>query len=170
MSLPLPGNLSRQNRAHRGASVRLALAAAAAAVVGSGFSSQAATYDWVPLTAGPFAWDEVAFDNWSQSGFPNAPEDIANVTQDIFESQIIQLNSQVTIGVLNIGDLNAVNTYTLDGGFVGSLVFDNGAAPAQLKQVATSAGDTILAPIFTTASLEIANDAVAPLTINGPVS
>lgn len=152
-------------------SARGLISAAVAAVLAGVSAAEAATYNWLQTAAGPFAWDNAGGQvNWSPAGFPTLAEDVVNLTTDLTESTLIELNQPVTVGVLNIGDLNATNTFTLGAGAAGVLAFNNGAVAAQLNQSANSAGDVILAPITIRGGLDTFNGSTQALTIAGPVS
>ncbi len=147
------------------------VALAVAATVAGTLSLRAATYDWAQMGPGTFAWNNANGElNWVTPGFPNAVGDVANITSDLFENQFIDLNTEITVGILNVGDFLTSNQFTLQPGLSGSLVFNNGAAPAQLNQTATSVGDVIIAPITTVGDLNISNAAVGSLIMNGLVA
>jgi fibronectin-binding autotransporter adhesin len=144
---------------------------AVAAALGRSFSAEAAIYDWTANLTGPFNWDNAGGqNNWSIAGFPNAALDVANLTNDLFESQFIDLNQTVTIGVLNIGDLDGLNTFTIQAGVAGSLNFNNGPAAAEINQVLSSAGDTIFANVSTSGGLNLSNASANSLVFNGALS
>src|SRR4051794_6258850 len=100
--LPLSGRWNLGTRA------RIGLAAAVALVIGH--SAKATTYTWLPAT-GSAAWTTTG--NWNVAGFPNAAGDVANFTNDITASTTVTLASGVTVGVLNIGDSNTNQFFTI---------------------------------------------------------
>ena len=109
-----------------------------------------ASYTWTVDSSGPTDWNSAA--PWTQApdtGFPNGIGAVANLTNDITVDNVIDLEQQVTVGVLNIGDA-AVNSVTLayddfviqKGAGVGSLIFDNGAATAKIN---VASGSNVIA-------------------------
>ncbi len=53
--------------------------------------------------------------------------------------------SNKLIGMLNIGDTNGSNSFTVSGGT--TVVLNNGASAAEINQISTSKGDTLSAPL-----------------------
>src|SRR5581483_3588794 len=79
------------------------------------------------------------------------------------------LNQPITIGALAVGDARAATRYTIAGNG-GTLTFDNNGPSATLTQLASSAGDTLAAPVSIPGSLTVENDSLNPLTIQGSIS
>ena len=77
-----------------------------------------------------------------------------------------------TVGRLDIGDTDGLQSYTISASGGASLIFDNtaNAANAQLNQTAGSHGDTISAPILLNSSLDITNASSAALVLSGAIS
>ena len=122
------------------------------------------------ITSTPQSWDLNA--NWTNvSAYPNATGVVVNVTADIAAPQTNNLDQNLTIGWLNLGDANATSAYTLAANG-GSLTFANGTNNnAGLIQLATSAGDTISTPITISNNLTVINDSTGhTLTIGGTIS
>jgi autotransporter-associated beta strand protein len=122
------------------------------------------------ITGAPQSWDLNA--NWTNVvAYPNATGIVVNVAADIAAPQTNNLDQNLTIGWLNLGDANASSAYTLAANG-GSLTFANGTNnDAGLVQLATSAGDTIAAPITVSNNLTVMNDSTAhPLTLSGTIS
>jgi autotransporter-associated beta strand protein len=122
------------------------------------------------ITSAAQSWDANA--NWTNTAtYPNAASVVVNVTADIIAQQTNNLDQNITLGWLNIGDANASSSYTLapNGG---TLIFANGTNNnAGLVQLATSAGDTIAAPTTISNNLTLVNDATAhALTLSGTIS
>ncbi len=121
-------------------------------------SAHAGTYAWNKAT-GKNSWNVNA--NWTATpaGFPNAVGDTANLnTLNITANVTNELGQAITIGILNIGDSNTDRTYRIGTNGVGQvLIFDNGAAAAQINQVRTTLGDTIAAPVQIKGALNIVN-------------
>lgn len=115
----------------------------------------AATYTWVPTASGTtYDWNNTA--NWTPStAFPNAVDDIVNITNNIAGAQTIRLNVPVTVGTLNLGD--STSTYyavTLAAGTAGSLIFQDSSGTATLARTTnTSAVDVISADVLLNSSL-----------------
>ena len=76
-----------------------------------------------------------------------------------------------TLGILNIGDINKTNSYTINASS-GTLLFDNGASNAQINQSINSNGDTISAPVKLNGSLDINNQSTSnkTFTLSGAIS
>jgi autotransporter-associated beta strand protein len=122
------------------------------------------------ITSAPQSWDANA--NWTNTAtFPNATSVVANVTADIAAAQTNNLDQNITLGWLNLGDANASSSYTLapNGG---TLTFANGTNNnAGLVQLSTSDGDTIAAPITISNNLVVVNNSTAhTLTLSGTIS
>jgi len=122
------------------------------------------------ITSAAQSWDANA--NWTNTAtYPNATSVVVNVTADIVAPQTNNLDQNITLGWLNIGDANASSSYLLapNGG---TLIFANGTNNnAGLVQLATSAGDTIAAPITISNNLTVLNGATAhALTLSGTIS
>ncbi|MEI6239228.1 MAG: autotransporter-associated beta strand repeat-containing protein [Planctomycetia bacterium] len=106
-----------------------------------------------------------------------AAGDVVSITgTNINATRTVTINTNVTLGTLNIGDTDASNSYVLALSS-GSFTLNNSGAGAQINQTATSAGDTISAPFVLADNLTITNNAltnaVAPLrilTISGNIS
>jgi fibronectin-binding autotransporter adhesin len=96
---------------------------------------------------------------------------VVNVTADIAANQTNNVDQNITLGWLNIGDANASSSYLIapNGG---SLTFNNGTNNgAGLVQLSTSAGDTIAAPIAISNNLTVVNYSTAhTLTLSGAIS
>jgi autotransporter-associated beta strand protein len=71
-----------------------------------------------------------------------------------------------TLGIINIGDTDGTNTYTIAASGGGMLTFDNSGSNAQINQTSTSADNTISAPIVLNSSLDITNASAATLTLS----
>jgi autotransporter-associated beta strand protein len=78
-----------------------------------------------------------------------------------------------TVRRLDIGDTDALQSYTISASGGASLIFDNTAnsANAQLNQTSGSHGDTISAPMVLNSSLDVTNaSATQTLTLSGVIS
>ena len=130
----------------------------------------AAAY-WTNLaTSAAQSWDASA--NWTNvAAYPNATGIVINLTANIAAPQTNNLDQNITLGWLNIGDVNASSAYTLapNGG---SLTFANGTNNnAGLVQLSTSAGDTIATPMTISNNLIVVNNSTAhTLTLSGTIS
>jgi autotransporter-associated beta strand protein len=121
-------------------------------------------------TSAAQSWDSSA--NWTNTpAYPNITGIVANVTADITANQTVNVDRNITLGWLNLGDANASSTYTIapNGG---SLTFYNGTNNvAGLVQQSTSAGDTISAPMTISNNLVVVNNSTAhTLTLSGTIS
>lgn len=93
------------------------------AVAASGIAAHAATDTWTPTTGGSYDWNSNG--NWlSGTQFPNGIDDTANLNIDISGNQTISLNQAITLGTLNLGDLNSSAAFTINLGTSGGLIFD----------------------------------------------
>lgn len=96
--------------------------------------------------------------------------DVVNFTSDIAADTTVTVDgSNKIVGVLNIGDSNGSNIYTIAGST--SVFFNNGTNDAVLTQVATSKGDTFTAPvgIVGNGNLTISNASSATFKVNTPI-
>ncbi len=99
-------------------------------------------------------WNVAA--NWLDGKIADGVGATANITFDITADNMgpaIDAMSP-TVGVLNIGDRDATHSYKITAG---KLIFDNGGSNAQIIQVGTSFGDTIVSLIQLKGSLDITN-------------
>jgi autotransporter-associated beta strand protein len=122
-------------------------------------------------------WNVDADGNWSNGanwtpGVADGATFTANLTFNLTGNRLITLDSSRSLGVLNIGDADATNSYTLATG-VNTLTFDNGASDAQLNQISTANGATIsgLLAIGGNGKLTITNAASAKtLTLSAGIT
>jgi autotransporter-associated beta strand protein len=122
------------------------------------------------ITTVPQSWDANA--NWTNiPAYPNATGVVVDVTADIAANQTNNVDQNITLGWLNIGDANASSSYLIapNGG---TLTFVNGTNNnAGLVQLSTSVGDTIAAPIIISNNLTVVNNSTThALTLSGTVS
>jgi len=121
------------------------------------------------ITSAAQSWDANA--NWTNTAaYPNAPGLVVNLTAPITAPQTNNADQNITLGWLNLGAANGASAYLLapNGG---TLTFSNGTNNnAGLVELATSAGDTIAAPLILSNHLTILNNSPHPLTLAGPVS
>jgi autotransporter-associated beta strand protein len=120
-------------------------AVASALVAVLGVPASAATYTWQPSSPGSTkAWN--ANSSWSpNTAFPNAAGDIAIVTPSLSNPLTIDLNQNITIGTLTLGDLNLSNAITIQPNGAFTLTLNNNGAGASITD--NGAGDIISAPI-----------------------
>lgn len=89
-------------------------------------------------------------------------------TLDITGSTTVTIDTTSrTLGVLNIGDTNGSNIYTLTNSSGATLTFDNGGSNAQLNATSTSGGDLIDENIRLKNSLDITNVSANTLSFTG---
>jgi autotransporter-associated beta strand protein len=122
------------------------------------------------ITSVAQSWDVGA--NWTNvTAYPNATGVVVNVTADIAASQTNNVDQNITLGWLNIGDANASSSYLIapNGG---TLTFANGTNNnTGLVQLSTSAGDTISAPITISNNLVVVNNSTTHvLALSGTIS
>src|SRR5688572_22350373 len=107
--------------------------------------------------------------NWQNGTIPQGPNAVAR-----FDTLNITANVTVTnevarsIGDIIVGDTNGTNTYNITGA---TITFENDFdGRSDLRQIATSAGDTISAPLLLANDLEIFNASANVLTLSGGIS
>src|SRR6266480_117356 len=128
-----------------------------------------------PVFAVDHNWLTDANENWNNggnwtNGVPNFEGETANLTLDITGNRVVTISFlSATIGVLNIGDTNGSNTYTLTNSGGATLTFDNGGFNAQINQTSTSAGDLIDENIQLEGSLDITNASANTLSFSGSI-
>lgn len=117
--------------------------AAIAALVSNPLTGQAANGTWNVDAGGN--WTTAS--NWLNNTIAGGSNgDIAAITFDITSNQIVTVDgSNKLIGMLNIGDTNGSNSFTVSGGT--TVVLNNGASAAEINQISTSKGDTLSAPL-----------------------
>jgi autotransporter-associated beta strand protein len=122
------------------------------------------------ITSTAQSWDLNA--NWTNApGYPNASGVVANMTANIAAAQTINLDQNITVGWLSIGDANTSSACTIapNGG---TLIFNNGTNNnAGLAQLSTSDGDTIAAPMIISNNLTVLNNSTTKtLALSGTIS
>ncbi len=93
-------------------------------------------------------WSNLA--NWAgpPAAVPGGAGSTINIGANIGAARTVTIDTTSrTVGILNIGDTDRTNNYTLSASGGGTLIFDNGASAAALNAVATSLADIISAPI-----------------------
>ncbi|HEX4612730.1 MAG TPA: putative Ig domain-containing protein, partial [Urbifossiella sp.] len=130
-----------------------------------------ATFAWTQTASGAFNWNDPA--NWtltsgtSAAGFPNAADDVANLTGALTGNELINLNQSITVGALNVGASGGTGAYTIAAnGAAGKLTFSTTAGPAALAD-SGNGGDAVLAPVTVTGTLTVSGGGAAPLTLGG---
>ncbi|WP_162525321.1 beta strand repeat-containing protein [Rariglobus hedericola] len=122
-------------------------------------------------------WNVDADGNWSNGanwtpGIADGTTFTANLTFNLTGDRVVTLDSARSLGVLNIGDTDATNSYMLATG-ANTLTFDNGSSDAQLNQISTANGATIsgLLAIGGNGNLTISNAASAKtLTLSAGIT
>lgn len=127
------------------------------------------TYTWALNVAGPSPWNDSA--SWSpNTGFPDARDDLAALTNNITVDNQISLSAPVTIGGLRIGDASGNNKFTINAGNSINLDVENGSTTITRSATGTGA-DAIAAPIILADPLIVAvNSSSGSLTLSGGVS
>jgi hypothetical protein len=114
--------------------------------------------------------------NWASNNVPDGSGSFADISQvDLTANRTVTLDVSRTVGRLTIGDTNGTHSYILDASAGATLTFDqspNFGNAGVLTQSATSAGDTISAPIVigNVNYLSVQNFSAAPLTVSGNIS
>jgi len=113
--------------------------------------------------------------NWASGIIADGAGFTGNITMNINGARIATIDgTSRTLGILNVGDTNNNNSYTIASSGGATLTFDNtpNSANAQLNQTSGSNGDAISAPILLKSSLDISNNAspAATLTISGTIA
>ena len=128
----------------------------------------AAAGSWIGDNPGTQNWSNTA--NWAGGIIADGSGAVATITFNITGLRNVNLDTSRTIGSMTIGDADGSHSFTVTASTGAQLNFDNGSANALLNQNATSAGDTISAPILLFNSLDIQNASANPLTLSGPIS
>jgi autotransporter-associated beta strand protein len=122
-------------------------------------------YTWTPTGPGPFHWFDPA--NWTpNTGFPNSPADVANVTSALTSNETINLDIPIHVGTLNVGASSGTSTFTIASGTSGSLVLSAPSGRASITKTSGGA-DQITAPLTVYNNLTIVNAAASPLAFTG---
>lgn len=112
--------------------------------------------------------------NWTDSTVPGTTAgDVVGLNYDITTAgKTVAVDTAVRVGVLNIGDPNGTNSYTLTGTTGGSFAFDNGGSGAQLNQVSTTQNATInnSLTLLLDDNLTINNQSSGRLNLNGAIT
>jgi autotransporter-associated beta strand protein len=129
------------------------------------------TGEWAVDSSG--TWSNAA--NWVSNLVPDGAGAFANFSKvDLTADRTVTLDSSRSVGTLTIGDTNGTHHYTLDASPGATLTFDQTSFgfTGILTQSATSAGDTISAPILVgnVNYLSVQNNSTAPLTISGSIA
>ncbi len=135
----------------------------------------------IVFTANPLSaqtngsWKDDVSGNWSSAtawvsgAIPGGSGSIVNLTNDITATRVITINSTSrTVGILNVGDQNGSDAFTVAASGGASLIFDNGGSASELNL--SGGSNTISAPISLLSSLTIANAASGAQTLSGNVS
>jgi alpha-galactosidase len=107
--------------------------------------------------------------NWTNSPtFPNSSGEVTVINANIAAPQTINLNQAITIGSLQLGDVNGSAAYTLAANG-GSLAFGD-TNTVILTELASSKGDIIAAPVNLITNVLVLNNSTNPLILAGALS
>ena len=109
------------------------------------------------------SWNVNANGNWSAAGswsggtIPNGIGHIANFTNNISGTRTVTIDSGLagttaTLGILNFGDSDGSNSFTISGG---TLVFDNNGANAQINLGLNGSSNTIASAMLLNSPLDV---------------
>jgi autotransporter-associated beta strand protein len=158
---------TRRLRGHSVAASLTASLAVALAILCGSERALAANGSWIANGNG--SWNTAS--NWTPAAVPGtAAGDVVGLVNNITTSATVTINTNVTLGTLNIGDTDASNSFTLATTTGGTLTFNNSGSGASISQVATSAANTISAPFTLADNLTITNRSPNFLTISGVIS
>lgn len=104
---------------------------------------QAASYTWVPTAGGTYQWPTTSQDNWGTGVaglFPNAAGDEANLNINTLGNQTIDLNQNITVGILNYGDSNSSHSMNINTGSGANTLTLQSASPGGQAQITVSGG------------------------------
>jgi autotransporter-associated beta strand protein len=152
-------------------------------------SMQAAAGTWVPTVSGTYYWLNNNYGDantplippWGVTGagtdaspfvldpIPNASTDTANLLNNISGNQSIILDAPITLGSLNIGDLDSTHAFSLRAGNGGSLIFNNAGIAASLTKTG-SITDSIFSNILLNDALNVSVGTGGQLDLEGVVS
>jgi autotransporter-associated beta strand protein len=126
-----------------------------------------ASYSWTQFAGGVYNWNDPA--NWGGAGFPNAPDDSANLALDISGTLTINLNVPITVGTVTFGDFSGFTPGNFNVvGNGGKLIFESTGATALLFETQNISVDMVSAPIQLNSPLLVNNSRA--FQINGPIS
>jgi len=131
----------------------------------------------VPASALNSTWNVDASGSWStpgnwSNGIPTSAGDVANLTFNITTAnRTVTIDTTPrTVGILNIGDPDNTNIYTVAASGGATLTLDNNGGGAQINEVANSRGATISAPLIMSDALTLTNSSTSALTISGGIT
>jgi fibronectin-binding autotransporter adhesin len=141
------------------------------------FTASAVLVSQSVLPALDGSWDSDSNGNWHDgSRWTTAPEvpggvgSIVGLNFNITGNRTITINTTpAVVGRLFIGDTEGSSTYTLAASGGGGLIFDNGAAHAQLLK-SSGGADTISSSVVLNSDLDITNATGLNLTLSGVIS
>ncbi|MBM3869087.1 MAG: hypothetical protein FJ384_09195, partial [Verrucomicrobia bacterium] len=148
------------------------MVAAALLAVAAPKPAKAANLTWSQANTNTYSWINAA--NWSGgTGYPDDLGDVANLNVNILGANTITLDTNVTLGALNIGDATGADAFIIQAGVVaqpgilplagqsvnvgaGSIVMDAlGVAPVSITKTGAGVTDEIAALIYFNDALTI---------------
>jgi autotransporter-associated beta strand protein len=124
---------------------------------------------WIGNSTGTQNWSDTT--KWASgivadgAGF-TADFSLVNITG----ARIVGVDTARIIGIINIGDTDGLQAYTVASVSSNSLTLDGGGNNAQINQTSTSAANTFSVPILLNTSLNITNASANNLTFSGGIS
>ncbi|AHF91065.1 glycosyltransferase family 1 [Opitutaceae bacterium TAV5] len=139
-----------------------ALAAAALASL-----SHATDGNWISIDT-PTDWSDAT--KWESGNIADGVGATATINTNIGGAKTINIDSNRTLGTLNIGDTNNTHAFTLAATNDAVLTLDNGGSGAHINQLSTSKGDTLSANITLDDDVTFSNASGNTLLVTGNIS
>ncbi|MDR1283895.1 MAG: PEP-CTERM sorting domain-containing protein [Opitutaceae bacterium] len=112
---------------------------------------------WNSVPATEVNWSDTA--QWLNGDVADGIGATAIINTNIGGAKVINIDSNITLGTLNIGDTNTTHTWTLAATNGSVLTLDNGGSGVHINQLSTSKGDTLSTNITLADNLILSNAA-----------